>query len=53
MRILLIGMTNSIHLARWVNQFDDANWERFLFPIFSVKPHPDLKNLTLINALNA
>lgn len=49
MRILFIGMTNSIHLARWVNQLDGANWERFLFPIYSVKPHAELKDLTLIN----
>lgn len=50
MRILFIGMTNSIHLARWVNQLDGSNWERFLFPVRSVKPHAELKNLTLINS---
>ncbi|MHB9056570.1 MAG: glycosyltransferase [Paludibacteraceae bacterium] len=42
-------MTNSIHLARWVNQLDGTNWERFLFPVYSVKPHAEMKNLTLIN----
>jgi glycosyltransferase involved in cell wall biosynthesis len=50
MRILFVGMTNSIHLARWVSQLDGTNWERFLFPIYTVKPHADLKDLTLINS---
>lgn len=50
MRILFIGMTNSIHLTRWVNQLDGTNWERFLFPVYSVKPHAELKGLTLINS---
>jgi glycosyltransferase involved in cell wall biosynthesis len=50
MRILFIGMADSIHLARWVNQLDGMNWERFLFPIYSVKPHADLKDLTVINS---
>ena len=50
MRILFIGMTNSIHLARWVNQLDGTSWECFLFPVRSVKPHAELKNLTLINS---
>jgi hypothetical protein len=49
MRILFVGMANSIHLARWINQLDDAKWERFLFPVYSVKPHPDLKDLTVVN----
>ena len=49
MRILFIGMSNSIHLARWVNQLEGSGWERFLFPVYSVKPHPDLMELTLIN----
>ncbi|MBI5943846.1 MAG: glycosyltransferase [Chloroflexi bacterium] len=50
MKILFIGMANSIHLARWVNQLNDADWERFIFPTYSVKPHADLKDLTLINS---
>ncbi len=49
MRILFVGMADSVHLARWVNQLDGAGWERFLFPIYSVKPHADLKDLTVIN----
>lgn len=50
MRILFVGMSDSIHLARWINQLDNIHWDRFLFPIYSVKPHHDLKNLTAINS---
>jgi hypothetical protein len=49
MRILFIGMADSIHLARWINQLNGINWERFLFPIYSVKPHANLKDMTVIN----
>jgi glycosyltransferase involved in cell wall biosynthesis len=49
MKILFIGMTDSIHLARWVNQLEGTDWERFLFPVYSVNPHADLKGLILIN----
>ncbi len=49
MRILFVGMAESIHLARWVNQLQGTNWERFLFPVYSPKPHPELKDLTFIN----
>jgi glycosyltransferase involved in cell wall biosynthesis len=36
MRILLVGMANSIHLARWVDQF---NSEDHVFEIVSSSPH--------------
>ena len=31
-KVLVIGMFDSIHLARWVRQFEDANVEILLFP---------------------
>ncbi len=49
MRILFVGMAESIHVARWVNQLQGTNWERFLFPVYSPKPHPELRDLTFIN----
>jgi hypothetical protein len=42
-------MAESIHLVRWVNQLQSTDWERFLFPVYSTKPHPELKGLTFIN----
>lgn len=49
-RILFVGMAESIHLARWVNQLEGMGWDRFLFPVHSEKPHTELKNLTFINS---
>ena len=49
MRILIVGMAESIHLVRWVNQLQGTNWERFLFPVYDPKPHPELRDLTFIN----
>ena len=31
-RVLVIGMLDSIHLARWISQFSDSNLEILLFP---------------------
>jgi glycosyltransferase involved in cell wall biosynthesis len=39
LRILLVGMADSIHLARWVAQFDDSP---FTFEIVSSSPHKKL-----------
>lgn len=50
MRILFIGMSSSIHLARWVSHLDNMAWERFLFPVHVVRPHPQLNRMTLINS---
>ncbi len=49
-RILFVGMAESIHLVRWVNQLEGTGWERFLFPVNSEKPHAELRNLTFINS---
>ena len=49
-RILFVGMAESIHLARWVNQLDGMGWVRFLFPVHSEKHHADLRGLTFINS---
>lgn len=53
MRILFVGMSNSVHLSRWVSHLDDMNWERFLFPVHVVRPHARLNKITLINSSEA
>jgi glycosyltransferase involved in cell wall biosynthesis len=49
MRILFVGMAESIHLVRWVNQLQGTDWERFLFPVYDPKPHPELRDIIFIN----
>jgi len=42
-RVLIIGMLDSIHIARWVSQFHDTEVEIFLFPSTHFKfPHRQL-----------
>jgi glycosyltransferase involved in cell wall biosynthesis len=37
MRILFVGMANSIHIARWINQLNGLGWDIHLFPVESVE----------------
>src|SRR5262249_31179168 len=47
MRILFIGMAESIHVLRWLNQLQDERWDLHLFPSTLNPPLPDLRNITL------
>jgi glycosyltransferase involved in cell wall biosynthesis len=53
LKILFVGMAESIHLARWVNQLDGTDWERYLFPVNSIRPHADLRNITYFSSMIA
>lgn len=45
-RVLVIGMVDSIHLARWLTQFQGENLEFFLFPSGpNRRIHPELLRL--------
>jgi glycosyltransferase involved in cell wall biosynthesis len=33
MRILFVGMANSIHLSRWIAQLSDQGWDIHIFPV--------------------
>jgi hypothetical protein len=50
MRILFVGMSSSVHLARWVSHLEGMDWERFLFPVHVVQPHAALKEMTIFNS---
>ncbi|MHB1377031.1 MAG: glycosyltransferase [Candidatus Humimicrobiaceae bacterium] len=48
MRILIVAMGNSIHLARWVSQINDQGWDIHLFPTESfVAVNPEIKNVKI------
>lgn len=40
MRLLIVGMTNSVHTARWVRQLAQTDWEVYLFATFLEPPNP-------------
>jgi glycosyltransferase involved in cell wall biosynthesis len=47
MRILFVGMENSIHTARWINQISDQGWDIHLFPVDGFAPSAELRNITV------
>lgn len=49
MRILFVGMPDSVHTARWINLIADQDWDLFLFPVYSEVPHNSFKNITIID----
>jgi len=52
--ILIVGMVDSIHLARWLEQFKDEDIEFLIFPSKKFrKPHSQLLSLILQKNLSA
>lgn len=51
MRILIVAMSDSIHTARWINQFIDQGWDIHLFPSKdNGEVHPDITNVTVYHS---
>ena len=49
-QVLLIGMLDSIHVARWLNQFKDSSIDFFVFPSKKFRKfHPELVTLSKCN----
>lgn len=49
MRILFVGMPESIHTARWLSQIDNEGWDIYLFPAIKTGLHPDIKNINILS----
>ena len=53
MKIILVGMINSIHLARWIEHLHTyRKFKIYVFPIFPTKIHPKLLNISDIKKNN-
>ena len=50
MRILFVGMSDSIHIARWISQVVDQDWEIYLFPSYGTNPRPEFRQITIFGA---
>lgn len=46
-KILFVGMVDSIHVARWVAQIEDQGWEVYLFPVEWTLPHSEFRNISM------
>lgn len=52
MRLLIVGMMNSVHAARWIEQLaGTGGWEIYLFSTFVEPPHPMLGKLKYVTGL--
>lgn len=47
MRILFVGMAESVHTARWIGQLAGLDWDLHLFPVTHVAPHRSLTGVTM------
>jgi hypothetical protein len=55
MRILFVGLPDSIHIAHWLNQLSGRGWDIHLFPATSVERFglkAELRNTTVHNVLD-
>jgi glycosyltransferase involved in cell wall biosynthesis len=52
LRILIVGFSTSIHVARWIGQFVDCGWDIHLFPsIDTGSVHPQIANVTVYHSV--
>ncbi len=47
MRILFVGLPESIHAVRWIEQISDQGWDIHFFPVTATELHPAFKNITV------
>ncbi len=47
MRILFVGLPESIHTVRWIEQISDQGWDIHFFPVTSAALHPMFRNITV------
>lgn len=54
MRILVVAMSNSVHVARWLSQIDDQGWDIHLFPsIDNGRTYPETGHVTVHHSFYA
>jgi glycosyltransferase involved in cell wall biosynthesis len=46
-RILFVGMSDSIHAARWTRQLVDQGWDLHLFPVDETFVRAEFRNITI------
>ncbi len=47
LRILFVGMSDSIHVVRWTHQLADQGWDLHLFPVLDTWVHPLFRDITI------
>lgn len=53
-RVLFVGMSDSVHTARWIDQLDRQEWEVHLFPSLDVgRVHPKMRGISVYHSVYA
>jgi len=52
-RILFVGLPESIHTVRWIEQINDHGWDVHFFPVTAAALHPAFKNITVYRMSSA
>ncbi len=53
-KILMVAQSNSVHVARWIENVADDDYELHLFPSIDLgRLHPDIRNVTVHHSLYA
>lgn len=50
MKILFVGMIDSVHVARWISQIGDQGWELYLFPVEQSNPDQEFRYLSIFGS---
>jgi len=46
-KILFVGMVDSVHVARWISQIGDQDWEIYLFPVEWYVPNREFRKVSI------
>jgi len=50
MRILFVGMPDSIHVVRWISQLAGLGWEIYLYPVYLADTHAAFRDINVFGA---
>lgn len=53
MRLLVVGGSDSPHVARWLRQVDTLGWDIHLFAAYEAAIHPDMRRMTVYSQLSS
>lgn len=53
LRVLIVGMADSVHIARWIKMLSHTGWDVHLFCPYATIAHQELENVTVYEKVSA
>lgn len=50
-KILFVGLSDSIHSAKWINLIDDNHWQKYFFSVNNAVANDNFKNIKIIDGI--